>query len=141
MNYAGDVTVHECWNALCDEKDSQLLDVRTVPEWQFVGVPSLEPIGKRAHLIEWQSYPEMSVNPSFVRHADESLGRSGAKRENSIFVICRSGVRSMEAAAALSSCGYTRVYNVVGGFEGEKNNEGHRGTLSGWKFEGCPWIQ
>ena len=141
MSYAGDVSIKECWEVLGKEKNSQLVDVRTVAEWQFVGIPDLSGIGKRAHLIEWQHYPDMSVNAGFSQETDERLKLAGVNRGDSVFMLCRSGVRSMDAAKALTAEGYERVYNVMGGFEGDKDSHGHRGNVAGWKFEGCPWVQ
>jgi rhodanese-related sulfurtransferase len=58
-----------------------------------------------------------------------------------IVLICRSGNRSVEAGEALLKSGFTQVYNVLHGFEGELDDKHHRGTTAGWRFEGLPWEQ
>jgi rhodanese-related sulfurtransferase len=56
-------------------------------------------------------------------------------------LICRSGARSAAAAAALTGAGYRNAWNVAQGFEGDRDDEGHRGTVGGWKAVGLPWVQ
>jgi len=141
MSYAGDVTVGTCWETLKDESSSQLVDVRTNAEWGFVGVPVLESARKELILVEWQQYPHMQVNITFAEKVVSELEQRGATMDSSVFMLCRSGVRSMAAAEALTAMGYTRVYNVLGGFEGNTDANGHRATTEGWKFERLPWRQ
>ncbi|MEL7429379.1 MAG: rhodanese-like domain-containing protein [Pseudomonadota bacterium] len=141
MVYAGDVSVAECWEALVSDKNAQLVDVRTVPEWQFVGIPDLRKCGKQTVLVEWQRYPDMRVNDGFVEDVENRLAKVGTNREDRLFLLCRSGVRSMDAARALTTHGYSNAFNVIGGFEGDKDANGHRATLDGWKHAGLPWVQ
>jgi rhodanese-related sulfurtransferase len=127
----------ETWEALRANPDACLIDVRTDAEWNFVGVPDLDPAGKQTVLIAWQAYPTMQRNPSFT----EDLKRVGLTPENHIYFICRSGARSMAAAEAAQAAGFPHVYNVADGFEGPVDAEGHRGSAGGWKAEGLPWRQ
>ena len=60
---------------------------------------------------------------------------------SALFVDCRSGNRSVDAGHALEAAGFTRVYNVLHGFEGELDDNHHRGAMNGWRFEGFPWEQ
>ena len=107
-----------------------LVDVRTRPEWDFVGkVPG-------SLLIEWQSYPNSQPNPSFL---DELTARAG--KSDILMFLCRSGARSHAAAAAASNMGYSESYNVLQGFEGDKDAQGHRASVGGWQFAGLPWSQ
>jgi len=62
-------------------------------------------------------------------------------KETPLLLICRSGVRSLYAAEALTAAGYKECYNIAGGFEGDKNPQGHRGGVNGWKVAGLPWKQ
>ena len=55
--------------------------------------------------------------------------------------ICRSGARSHEAALAAQSAGYGSVFNVLEGFEGDRDASGHRNTVGGWRAAGLPWTQ
>ncbi|MEM9279219.1 MAG: rhodanese-like domain-containing protein, partial [Pseudomonadota bacterium] len=141
LSYAGDITCMDCWNALEEHPDAQLIDVRTSAEWIFVGFPVLDRIGKATLMVEWQQYPAMQVNSDFVSAAVEALDAAGADKNARIYTLCRSGVRSISAAQALTQAGYGSVYNVLGGFEGNPNETGHRGTVSGWKHDGLPWKQ
>ena len=118
---------------------AQLVDVRTLAEWNFVGQPDLSAIGRSTHCIEWQSFPTMAANPSFVEEATKMLG--GATRDTAVLFLCRSGGRSRAAAIAMTKAGYARAYNVAGGFEGDLDAERHRGQTSGWKAAELPWKQ
>lgn len=120
---------------------AQLVDVRTNPEWSFVGVPDLSSLGRKAHLIEWQTYPSMAVNPQFTAVAAATLDDVAADPDTPVFFICRSGARSRNAAIAMTNTGYLHAYNIAGGFEGDLDQEGHRGRNGGWKAAGLPWRQ
>lgn len=140
-SYAGDVTCEECWEMLAAEEKAQLVDVRTNAEWTYVGVPVLTLLGKEALLAEWQSYPDMKTDPDFAENLADALSARGSGKEDPVLFLCRSGGRSKSAATALTLLGFTRAYNVLGGFEGDKDSNGHRGNLSGWKVTGLPWMQ
>jgi rhodanese-related sulfurtransferase len=131
------VPPRKTWEALRQDPHAQLVDVRTEPEWNFVGLPDLSPAGKQAVLIPWQVYPAMQRNDQFV----EQLQQAGFTPEHHIYFLCRSGQRSMAAAAAAQAAGFPHVYNVADGFEGGVDAEGHRGVAAGWKAEGLPWRQ
>jgi rhodanese-related sulfurtransferase len=139
--YAGDVDVGETWAQLCSDARAVLVDVRTVPEWNFVGIPDLAGIGKSVVLIEWQAYPSMAVNDKFVADLDEALLAQGVEKDAPVFFLCRSGGRSKAAAMAATADGYSSAFNVLDGFEGPLGDERHRGGTGGWKAEGLPWIQ
>jgi rhodanese-related sulfurtransferase len=139
--YEADVLPHEAWSALKSEPGSALVDVRTLAEWNYIGVPDLAPIGKPLLRVEWQSFPSGEVNAAFVETLDAMLKQQGVAYDAPIYFICRSGARSASAAAAMTSAGYARCYNVATGFEGRRDAEGHRGTLDGWKAAKLPWTQ
>ena len=140
-DYAGDVSAAEAWDALTADPRAQLIDVRTMAEWNFVGLPELSPLGRRVHCIEWQSFPSMAPNPDFARQAVEAVSQAGADRETPVFLLCRSGARSRAAAVALTAEGFTAAFNVAGGFEGDLDDDRHRGRRGGWKAAGLPWRQ
>ena len=127
----------KAWSALLDEKQAQLVDVRTDVEWTFVGIPDLSAAGKEPLLIPWQTYPAMAVNAGFV----DQLRRAGLTPDHHIYFICRSGARSMAAAQAAQVAGFPHAINVADGFEGPPDEEQHRGTVAGWKADGLPWQQ
>jgi rhodanese-related sulfurtransferase len=137
MAYAGDLRPTEAWELLKAESAAQLVDVRTPPEWTFVGIPDLDTIGKKPILLAWQAYPAMQINPTFA----EELRRVAPSPESPLLFICRSGTRSRAAAEAMTAQGYRRCYNVAEGFEGQVDAEGHRGHEAGWKAAGLPWNQ
>lgn len=136
--YTGDITPQEAWKILENEPDALLIDVRTAAEWQFVGVPALQPIGKQVLLVEWIQYPGGALNGAFVDQVKDGVPEGG---DPALLFLCRSGQRSQGAAAALTQAGYSRCYNILEGFEGNHDGSGHRGTTGGWKVAGLPWAQ
>ena len=141
MNYGGEVTCQQCWDALESQEKSQLIDVRTIPEWNFVGLPDVSSLGKEVILVEWQQFPTMQVNQNFQDLVSEALESRGVEKDTPVFLICRSGVRSRFAAEAVTALGFSATYNVRGGFEGDADDLAQRGKLSGWKFDELPWRQ
>ena len=135
------VTVEDAWTRLKGDAGSVLIDVRTIAEWAYVGLPDLSQIGKRPVLVEWQGFPDDRLNTSFTERITEALHPLGANRDTELLFICRSGARSLKAAQAMTAAGYTRCRNVTDGFEGPLDTERHRGRLAGWKARGLPWVQ
>jgi rhodanese-related sulfurtransferase len=140
-DYAGDVVPDQAWELLERTPQAQLVDVRTRAEWAFVGVPDLSALGRDLHKVEWQLFPDMSLNPDFVRSVMERLQHSGADVETPVFFLCRSGGRSRAAAIAMTAAGLKSALNIAGGFEGDVDRGGHRGTVNGWKAAQLPWRQ
>lgn len=140
-DYAGDVDSGDAWEMMKTEPDAQLVDVRTRAEWNFVGLPDLNALNRQVLCLEWQVFPEMTVDPNFVAKAADQLARAGADRNTPVFFLCRSGARSASAAKAMTAAGFTRAYNVANGFEGDMDGERHRGMRNGWKASGLPWRQ
>lgn len=136
-----EVDVATTWEALSSRAGAQLIDVRTRAEWTYVGVPDLGGIGKRPVLVEWQTFPDQSVDPRFVERLTGELKALGVQLDNDLYFICRSGSRSMAAAKAMAEAGYRSCHNVAGGFEGPLDDLRHRGTVGGWKSTGLPWLQ
>jgi len=135
--YAGDVEPSEVWDALSSNPDAVLVDVRTEAEWAWVGLVDLSSIGKSPILAAWKIYPGMELNEHFIAQVEER----GVSADTPIYFMCRSGVRSIAAATAMTEAGYTRCYNMTEGFEGDCDDSDHRGTLGGWKVAGLPWLQ
>lgn len=136
-----DVDVGTAWQKLSSDPQSQLIDVRTRAEWTYVGIPDLGSLDKRPVLIEWQSFPDHSVDPHFAERLAGDLKALGVTPQTDLFFICRSGSRSMAAAMAMAAIGYRACHNVAGGFEGPLDDERHRGSVGGWKAAGLPWLQ
>ncbi|MEH6360123.1 MAG: rhodanese-like domain-containing protein [Amylibacter sp.] len=136
-------TPSDTWVGLKEITDAVLVDVRTKAEWSFIGIPDLNALGKQVILQEWNRYPDMSVNESFVANLLEQFGGSAPSK---IYFLCRSGVRSMQAALAVSEAFVakgltTQCVNVLEGFEGDLNPDQHRGSINGWKVRGLAWGQ
>jgi rhodanese-related sulfurtransferase len=136
-----EVSVQEAWTRLESDKTCLLIDVRTQAELAFVGLPDLKGLGKQALLAEWSSFPDNRVHQDFVERLSQALDRAGIGKETELLFLCRSGGRSLMAARAMASVGYTRCRNVTHGFEGNLDPSRHRGQVDGWKARGLPWSQ
>ncbi len=135
--YAGDLTPAEAWRRLADDPTAKLVDVRTQAEWTYVGIPDLSALGKQPLLVSWQIFPSMAQNPAFP----SQVQAQGIGPQDTVLFLCRSGVRSQAAAAAMTALGHARCYNIADGFEGPPDEARHRGGRAGWKAAGLPWIQ
>jgi len=135
--YAGDLTPQQTWDMLSEFPKAQLIDVRTNAEFVYVGNPDLSALNKEVVQVYWQVFPDMDVNSDFIAEIGETI----SDKETPLLLICRSGVRSLYAAEALTAAEYKECYNIAGGFEGDKNPQGHRGGVNGWKVAGLPWKQ
>jgi rhodanese-related sulfurtransferase len=124
------LTPTQAYEFLQANPEAVFIDVRSEIEFLFVGHPD------NSILIPWYDGPDWEINPDFVAHS-----KKAASMNRPVVLICRSGRRSIEAGQALEQAGMTQVYNVLNGFEGELNNEHHRNSVNGWRFEGLPWKQ
>lgn len=140
-NAVDEVDVASTWSSLQRNPRAQLVDVRTRAEWTYVGIPDLGGLGKRAVLVEWQTFPDQSVDPRFAERLANELQALGVQADDDLFFICRSGSRSLAAAKVMAAAGYRACHNVSEGFEGPLDDARHRGALLGWKAIGLPWQQ
>ena len=131
------ITSIECFNKLSEISNSYLIDIRTKPEWEFIGAPDLSSLNKKTIFISWQMYPEMKINSLF----ENQIIESNIKKNDNLFLICRSGNRSSDATKFLTSRGFTNCFNVKDGFEGEIGPNYQRSTINGWKYCKLPWKQ
>lgn len=128
----------QTYQLLQEDTRSLLIDVRSSMEFLFVGHP------KGAISIPWIDEPDWDINPNFVREIKQLIlgGSCGDKaHQPPILLICRSGKRSYEAGLSLIEAGILNVHNVIGGFEGERDDNYQRSTVNGWRFDGLPWEQ
>ena len=102
------ITSIECFNKLSEISNSYLIDIRTKPEWEFIGVPDLSSLNKKTIFISWHMYPEMKINSLF----ENQITESNIKKNDNIFLIFRSGNRSFNAAEFLTSRDFTNCINV-----------------------------
>lgn len=128
LPYTGALTPHEAFNLMQQDPAVVLVDVRSRAELELVGK-----IPQAVH-IEWAFYPGMVANAEFakqlVEHVDKSL---------TIVFMCRTGGRSHNAAIVAHQLGFSKVYNMLEGFEGEANSLHQRTLINGWKHAGLPW--
>jgi len=133
------LSCQQAWQLLQDEPRAMLVDVRSGMEYLFVGHP------RGAIHIPWIDEPDWTVNPYFVTEVRKLLlgGQieHGEIHSAPVVLICRSGKRSREAGELLVREGFSSVYNIDEGFEGELDEQHHRSTLGGWRFHGLPWEQ
>src|SRR3989442_13605223 len=131
LPYAGALLPLEAHALMQNDPEAKLVDVRTQAEWEYVGhIPE-------SVLIEWNTYPSGQRNPQFL----EQLQARVAKTEAPVMFLCRSGARSHQAAVVATQGGYPNSYNVLEGFEGDKDGQGHRSSVGGWRVAGVPWIE
>jgi rhodanese-related sulfurtransferase len=128
LPYAGALLPGEAYALM--QKGAKLVDVRTRAELHFVGsVPGSD-------TIEWNTYPEGHRNPAFLEELAEAV-----PTDQPVMFLCRSGVRSHHAAIVATEAGWAEAYNVLEGFEGDKDAAGHRNSAGGWRKAGLPWVQ
>lgn len=109
--------------------EAVLVDVRTDAEREWVGfVPG-------AVALAWKHWPGMALNTEF----DDGI-KAAVPPGKKVVLLCRSGVRSIAAAKRASELGM-QAFNILEGFEGDADAQGHRGASGGWRFHGLPWRQ
>ena len=130
LPYEGALLPAEAHALLQQQPGVRLVDVRSRAELDFVGrVPgSVE--------IEWKSYPGMLPNTRFLEQLTQQV-----PQDTIVMFLCRSGGRSHETAALAAQAGYRDAYNVLEGFEGDRDAHGRRNTVGGWRARGLPWTQ
>lgn len=134
LAYAGAVTPAEAYQLLQANPAIKLVDVRTNAERDWIGRVA---ISEGQHLaIEWNMYPGARPNPDFL----SQLENAAADKQSVLLFLCRSGVRSRHAAKLATENGYQNCFDILEGFEGDKDEHGHRKTVSGWCKAGLPWI-
>ena len=122
LDYAGAVTPAEAW-ALSQAGAASLVDIRTQPEWQFVGhVPDVP-------LVIWPRGGDAAELREFLARIEARFPRDAP-----LLFLCRSGVRSHSAAELAARSGWGGAYNVLEGFEGDAPGRG-------WRAAGLPWSK
>ena len=130
LPYEGALLPGEAYQIWKEAPNARLVDVRTRAEWDWVGrIPD-------AVEIEFLTYPGSKPNPSFLPELEQTVDK-----EALVMFICRSGARSHNTAALATQAGYAACYNVLEGFEGDKDAAGHRNAKGGWRAAGLPWMQ
>lgn len=133
LPYAGAVTPAEAYALLSADSAVKLIDVRTNAERDWVGRVAIP--ASQHGAVQWSTYPGGVPNPQFM----EQLAAQTGPDEVLLF-LCRSGVRSRHAAKLATEHGYTQCYDILEGFEGDKDADGHRKQVGGWCKAGLPWL-
>ncbi|OON64757.1 sulfurtransferase [Massilia sp. KIM] len=131
--YAGAVTPQEAFALLQADPRVKLVDVRTNAERDWVGrvaVPDAQHVA-----VQWATYPGGAPNPEFGAQLEQV-----ARKDEVLLFLCRSGVRSRHSARVATELGFAQSYDILEGFEGDKDAEGHRKTIGGWCKAGLPWV-
>ena len=131
-----DVSPGQAMAALRENPQARLLDVRTPTEWRQIGLPDLSGIDAEPVLLAWQNESGQG-NPDFI----DALASAGLAKDQPLYMLCRSGVRSIASGQAAIEAGYTCVFNVVNGFEGPPDQTRQRGRVAGWQADGLPWSK
>lgn len=130
LPYEGALMPDEAYEIWQSAPGAKLVDVRTRAELDWVGrIPgSVE--------VEWLTYPGMKLNPHFMAQFEQMVDK-----EALVLFICRSGHRSHNAAILATQSGYSDCYNIMEGFEGDRNSVKQRKSINGWCKRELPWEQ
>ena len=131
LPYAGALTPQEAFDLLQSDQAVKLIDVRTSAERDWVGIVRTASQAS----VQWNVYPNGTQNPDFLQQLEQV-----ASKDEILLFLCRSGVRSRHAARYATENGYTQCFDILEGFEGDKDADGHRKTVSGWCKAGLPWA-
>ncbi len=136
MSYKRNLLPKMAIERLQNNPQALFVDVRSKAEFKYVGYP------ENSILIPWIDDPDWEPNPEVFSDAvmQELDGRENLS-DTEIILICRSGFRSNEALKCLENKGFTQVSHVASGFEGDLDENDHRGNLNGWRHDGMPWSQ
>ena len=107
------------------------VDVRTPEELASSGVATMVDANVPLFLLS-SGDGKPRPNPDFVAQVGSRLAAKGLTKDDAVVVMCRTGRRSALAASLLASFGFSHVYSVVDGYEGD-------GPGAGWKSKGLPW--
>lgn len=131
------ISAQEAWQICQQDPRALLIDVRSSMEFLFVGHP------QGAVHIPWIDEPDWIINENFETEI-RKLALGGLHESTDdvpIVLICRSGNRSADAGEVLIAAGIKKVYNIDEGFEGKLDDDHHRSTVNGWRFQNLPWEQ
>lgn len=130
---------------LAQKEKVLFIDVRSREEVNFLGMPTIAdaniPYMEMDPMYAWNEKKDsfkLVPNSEFVSLVSDRVKTKGMSKDSPIIVMCRSGDRSALAANLLAKDGYTKVYTIVDGYEGNMSKDGRR-SVDGWKNSGLPW--
>ncbi len=136
MSYKRNLLPKMAVEKLQNNPQALFVDVRSKAEYKYVGYP------ENSILIPWIDDPDWEPNPvAFSDSVMQELDGRENLLNTEIILICRSGYRSNEALKCLENKGFTQISHVASGFEGDLDENDHRGNLNGWRHDGMPWSQ
>lgn len=134
-----EVNPPEAYALLQQNDQAVLVDVRSTMEFEYVGHPP------EALHVAIKEPPDWETRDEFVNELKSALQdrfkTDVGLEQRPLLMMCRSGKRSELAANMAAEAGFTDVYNIMEGFEGDKDANGHRNTINGWRFHQLPWEQ
>ena len=134
-----ELTPTEAYEMLQQESGTRLIDVRSTMEFEYVGHPEGALHLPLKEPPDWQTRKDFAVQ---IKQMLSSESATDSRPEDmKLLMLCRSGKRSEQAAEILQAAGFAQVYNIIEGFEGDRDSDGHRSTVNGWRFHGLPWKQ
>ena len=125
------------------------VDIRTPSELNYLGAATVMDAHIPAVFMDTTGWNDKKhrynrkKNKNFVSDMDKALKKKGLSKDDTVILMCRSGKRSASAVNTLAENGYTKVYSVVDGYEGDKVKEGEnkgKRMKNGWKNAGLPWT-
>lgn len=130
-------------------KGTLFLDIRTRAEINFLGMPSNADANIPYFTPDsWENFDakkkvfKLAPNSNFLTAVEERLTAKGLNKNSPVVLMCRSGSRSAKAANLMKKAGYTNVYTIIDGFEGDKSKSGAtkgQRVVNGWKNSNLPW--
>ncbi len=133
LPYAGAVTPEEAYALLQMDPQIKLIDVRTQAERDWVGKVAINESQHGA--VQWSTWPGGVINPDFLAQLQQQ-----GQPDQVLLFLCRSGVRSRHAAKLATEHGFSQCFDILQGFEGDKDGNGHRKMVGGWCHAGLPWV-
>ena len=133
LPYRGAVTPAEAYQLVQQHPQAMLVDVRTNAERDWIGRVSI--VDAKHAAVQWTLYPGSQPNPQFVQQL-----QAAAPDDTVLLFLCRSGVRSRYAAKLATESGFAQCFDILEGFEGDRDAAGHRKTIGGWCYAGLPWV-
>lgn len=143
------LTAAEAFEAKSRNANVLFIDVRTRGEVAFLGMPTVAdanvPYMELTDIADWDEKKasfKLEPNSAFLERVERLVKAKGLTKASNIIIMCRSGERSANAANLLAKAGYTSVYSVVDGYEGDMAKDGPnagRRAVNGWKNAGLPW--
>lgn len=131
--YAGAVTPAETWELIKANQRVHLIDIRTNAERDWIG--RVDIAAEQHFAVQWSLYPGAVPNPDFIAQL-----KAVSQPDDIQLFLCRSGIRSRHAATLATQADYPNCFDILEGFEGDRDSAGHRKTVGGWCHAGLPWI-